>query len=101
MPDIRGTIALGLVWRFLEHIGSELISFILSIVLARLLAPSDFGVIAMVMVFISFANVFIIAGLGTALVQKKDVDEVDYSSVFFSIWPYHFLFILLYFFYHL
>ena len=58
-------------------------SFILSIILARILLPSEYGIIAMVMVFINIANVFTSTGFGEALVQKKDADELDFSTVFF------------------
>lgn len=58
-------------------------SFLVSIVLARLLAPEDYGVIALVTVFTSILQVFVDSGLGTALVQKKNADEADFSSVFY------------------
>lgn len=67
----------------MESGGSQAISFLISIVLARLLVPDDYGVIALVSVFISIAAIFVESGFGTALVQKKEVDELDYSSVFF------------------
>ena len=58
-------------------------SFLVSIVLSRLLAPEDYGVIALVTVFTSILQVLVDSGLGTALVQKKNADEVDFSSVFY------------------
>ena len=58
--------------------------FVVSIVLARLLAPDDFGLIALVMAVIAIANVFVQSGLGTALIQKKDADQTDFSSVFYA-----------------
>ena len=58
--------------------------FVVSIVLARLLAPDDFGLIALVMAVIAIANVFVQSGLGTALIQKKDADGTDFSSVFYA-----------------
>lgn len=60
-----------------------MVSFLVSIVLARLLLPEDYGVIALVTVFTSILQVFVDSGLGTALVQKKNADEVDFSSVFY------------------
>lgn len=72
-----------LFWKFLERGGSQLISFVIQIILARLLAPDQFGIIAVVLVFINLANVFITSGLGTSLVQKKDTDELDYTSIFY------------------
>jgi O-antigen/teichoic acid export membrane protein len=73
----------GLLWRFLERIGTQGIQFIISIILARLLFPKDYGMIALIVVFIAIANVFVQSGFGTALIQKKDVDDYDYSSVFY------------------
>ena len=58
--------------------------FVVSIILARLLAPDDFGSIALVMAVIAIANVFVQSGLGTALIQKKDVDDTDFSTVFYA-----------------
>lgn len=72
-----------LIWRFSERILAQLVTFIVSIVLARLIAPEEYGAIAMVTVFITFANVFVTGGFGNALIQKKDADNVDFSSVFY------------------
>lgn len=70
-------------WRFAERCGAQLVSFIVSIVLARLLAPEDYGVVALVTVFTTILQVFIDSGLGTALIQKKNADDLDFSSVFY------------------
>ena len=71
------------MWRFSERCGAQLVSFIVSIVLARILEPEDYGTIALVMVFTAILQVFVDSGLGTALIQKKDADDVDFSSVFY------------------
>ena len=71
------------VWRFAERCGAQLVSFIVSIVLARILAPEDYGTIALVTVFTAILQVFVDSGLGTALIQKKDADDLDFSSVFY------------------
>lgn len=71
-----------LVWKFLERGGVQGIQFILQIILARLLFPEDYGVLAILSAFIAIANIFIQGGLNTALIQKKNSDEVDFSSVF-------------------
>lgn len=73
----------GLVWKFGERIGAQAVSFLVSIILARLLLPSEYGIVALVTIFIDIANVFVSSGFGSALVQKKDADEVDFSSVFY------------------
>ena len=87
----------GLIWKFGERFTAELVTFVVSIVLARLLMPDDYGVIALMMVFITIANVFVINGFGNALIQKKNADNRDFSSVFyfniiFSIAVYFILF---------
>lgn len=71
------------IWRFAERCGAQLVSFVVSVILARILAPKDYGMIALVTVFIAILQVFVDSGLGTALIQKKDADELDFSSVFY------------------
>jgi O-antigen/teichoic acid export membrane protein len=82
--SLKSTVIISLFWRFLERVGTQGIQFIVAIVLARLLSPADFGIIALVMVFITIANVFVQSGLNTALIQKKDADKLDFSTVFYS-----------------
>lgn len=72
-----------LLWRFAERCGAQAVSFLVSIILARLLAPEDYGTIALVTVFTTILQVFVDSGLGTALIQKKDADDLDFSSVFY------------------
>lgn len=71
------------MWRFAERSGAQVVSFIVSIVLARILLPEDYGTIALVTVFTSILQVFVDSGLGTGLIQKKDADDLDFSSVFY------------------
>lgn len=73
----------GLVWRFLERSAAQGVAFIISIVLARLLEPKVYGTIAMVTVFTTLLQVFVDSGLGNALIQKKDADDLDFCSVFY------------------
>ena len=75
-------VASNLIWRSLERVGAQGITLIVSIVLARLLLPEVYGVVALVTVIISILEVLATAGLGTAIVQKKEIDILDYSSVF-------------------
>ena len=79
----RKTIS-GFIWKFGERILSQLISFAVSIILARLLMPKEYGVIAIAMIFITISNVLASSGLGTSLVQKRDADNVDFSTMFYS-----------------
>lgn len=73
-----------LIWKFAERVSAQLVSLIVSVVLARLLLPEDYGLISMVTVFITIADVFVTSGFGAALIQKKDADETDFSSVFYA-----------------
>lgn len=72
------------MWKFAERMGVQSVTFIVSIILARLLSPSDYGIIALVIVFVTIADVFISDGFGSALIQKKDADNIDFSSVFLA-----------------
>ena len=71
-----------MLWKLMERFSSQLVSFVISIVLARILMPSDYGIIAIILVFINLANVIIDGGLNTALIQKKDADQIDFSTIF-------------------
>ena len=75
-------IVSGMFWRFGEKITAQIVSLVVSIVLARLLMPDDYGVVAIVNIFITIAEIFVTSGLGTSLIQKKDADETDFSTVF-------------------
>lgn len=81
--NIKNEVISSLIWKFLERIGTQGVQFIVSIILARLLLPSDYGVVSMILVFTAIANVFIQTGFSTSLIQKKDSDELDFSSVFY------------------
>lgn len=71
------------IWRFAERCGAQLVTFIVSIVLARILMPEDYGLVALVTVFTAIMQVFVDSGLSTALIQKKNADDLDFSSVFY------------------
>ena len=73
----------GVFWKLSERLLAQGITFVLSIILARLVAPDDFGVISIVMIFITFADVFVSNGFATALIQKKDANETDFSTIFY------------------
>ena len=83
MDNGRQKVISNLIWRFMERCGSQVISFVVSVVLARLLAPELYGSIALVTVITSVLQVFVDSGMANALIQKKDTDDLDYSSVFY------------------
>ncbi|MCB5372179.1 lipopolysaccharide biosynthesis protein [Amedibacillus dolichus] len=76
-------IASGMFWKMGERFFAQGVSFLISLVLARILSPDDYGVIAMILVFINLANVFVSNGFSVALIQKKDADELDFSTMFY------------------
>lgn len=80
---LKITVVTSFFWMLLERAGTQGISLMVQIFLARLLLPEDFGVIAILTVFISFADLFVQSGLNTAIIQKKNVDNTDYSTVLF------------------
>ena len=71
------------LWRFLERIGVQGVNFIVSIIVARIVAPEVYGIVALVTIFTTIMQVFIDSGLGTALIQKKNADDLDFSTVFY------------------
>lgn len=81
--SLKGKILSGLFWKVLENGGVQIVQFVISLILARLLGPERYGTIAILLVFIAIANVFIQSGFQTSLIQKRQVDELDYSSVFY------------------
>lgn len=81
--NTKKTVVSSLFWKFAERIGAQGVNLIVSIVLARILLPEEYGIVALVTIFITISNVFIESGLPTALIQKKDADDLDFSSVFY------------------
>lgn len=71
------------MWKFVEKVAAQGIHFVVSIILARLLVPDDYGIIALVSVFITICNKLVISGFATSLIQKKDADNLDFSTVFY------------------
>lgn len=81
--NFKQEIVSGVFWQAFERIGNFGIRFLITIILARLLAPSEFGVIAIMLVFVSLLNVITDSGFTIALIQKKDIDQQDCCSVFY------------------
>ncbi len=73
----------GVIWKFGERVSAQAVNFIVSIILARLLLPDDYGLIALVTVFITICNKIVVSGFATSLIQKKDADNLDFSTVFY------------------
>ena len=73
----------GFIWAFVDAVGYQGIQFVVLIILARILQPAEFGLIAMLTVFISLGQVFLDSGFATALIQKKKTNHIDENSVFY------------------
>jgi len=73
----------GLFWSFFERVGQQGIQFIITIILARLLLPKQFGLIVMLTIIMAIAESFINSGFGQALIQKKDATHADSWSIFY------------------
>ncbi len=89
----KNSVLSNLSWKFAERITAQIVTTIISIILARILDPSHYGIIAIVTIFITFANVFVSDGLGSALIQKPNADALDFSSV---LWVNIFFSVILY-----
>lgn len=83
VKNLRNKTISGMLWSSVGQFGKMALSFLSNLVLARLLLPSDYGCVGMLHVFIAVSNVFVAAGFGSALVQKKSPKHVDYTSVFY------------------
>lgn len=91
-------IITGFIWASVQRFGTMVTTFIANVVLARMLTPSDYGAIGMLMIFIVISNTFIDGGFGSALIQKKEPTQTDYSTIFYwNLFLSILLYIILYF----
>ena len=81
--DKKQSVITNFIWRFMERGGTYVMNFIVSVVLARLLDPSLYGTVALVTAITTILQVFVDSGMANSLIQKKDTDDLDYSSVFY------------------
>ena len=81
--EINKSTISGIFWKLSERIIAQIVSLMVSVILARLLLPEDYSVVSIVSIFFTFANVFISGGFNSALIQKKEADILDYSSVLY------------------
>ncbi len=83
MGDLTNKTLSGVKWNAIGRFSTQGISFVISILLARVLSPSDYGVIGMIGIFMAIAQTFIDSGFGSALIRKKDCTDTDYSTAFY------------------
>ncbi len=87
-----------LAWTTIDRFGQQAIQFVIGIILARLLSPAEYTLIALVMIFVSLSNTLVDGGFGLALVRKQDANETDFNTVFyFNIFVSVLLYLVLYF----
>ena len=90
----------GMFWSFLIQGGTQIINFVVTVILARLLLPEQFGLIGMIAIFIAISRALVDGGFVSSLIRTKDADNLDYSTVFFvnlisAVVLYGFLFFVL------
>ena len=98
MAGLGHKVITGTLWASIDKMGAMAIQFVVNLILARLLMPADFGCIGMLTIFISVSQSLIDGGFGSALIQKKDPTQEDYSTIFywnimFSVFLYVILFV--------
>lgn len=84
--NIKAKAISGIIRKFLERFLAQGVTLIVTIIIARILSPDDYSIISVTAIFFAFANIFVLGGFNTALIQKKDADSEDYSSVLHFIY---------------
>ena len=81
--SLKNKAVKGVGWSFIDNIANSGITFLIGLVLARLLTPKEYGIMAMITIFIAISNSIIDSGFSSALIRKTDIKRVDYNTVFF------------------
>ena len=84
MENLKSKAFSGFIWRLMQDAMAQIVNFIVSIYLGRLLMPSDYGLVAMISIFITIASVFVDTGFSSSVVRKKDLSDIDLSTLFWS-----------------
>ncbi len=96
---LKQTAVSGIFWSFSDSMATQVVQFIIGIILARILSPAEFGLIGMITVFLAISQSFVDSGFSQALIRKKEADNTDFSTVFyFNFLAGTALFLVLYFF---
>jgi len=83
LSSLKQKTLTGLTWSFIDNIAGRGIAFIIGLILARLLTPKDFGLLGMLTIFIAISHSLIDSGFSQAIIRKKNISSVDYSTVFY------------------
>ena len=81
--SLKNKTVKGVGWSFIDNLSSSGITFLVGLVLARLLTPSEYGIMAILTIFIAVSNSIIDSGFSNALIRKTDAGRIDYNTVFF------------------
>ena len=97
--SIRKIAIRAFFWSLLQQFSSQIVGFIISVILTRILSPSDYGIIGMISIFVSLGTLLIESGMGQSLIRTKILTETDYNTVFYfnliiSIFLYFLIFFL-------
>ncbi|HEX8563140.1 MAG TPA: lipopolysaccharide biosynthesis protein [Flavobacterium sp.] len=84
MSELRKKTLNGLAWTFAQQFGVQFLNFGVSILLARILLPAEFGLLGMIAIFIAIGNSLVDSGMGSSLIRTTNPDDIDYSTVFFT-----------------
>ena len=100
VENLKNKTIHGVLWSAIERFSLQGVQFLINIIMARLLLPSEYGLVAMLAIFLQISQVFIDSGFTNALIQRKNRTEVDYSTVFyFNIFSNFWILIILLFFF--
>ena len=83
MGELKDKAISGVKWNAIGRFSTQGVNFVIGLVLARLLSPSDYGIVGMVGIFFAIAQTFIDSGFGSALIRKNDCNDADYSTAFY------------------
>ena len=83
MSHLQSQVIHGVFWRFSEQFGTQIISFVVSVLLARILGPEEFGTVALLTIFLAISQSLVNGGLGISLIRKAEIDDLDLNSVFY------------------
>ncbi|SHG35761.1 Membrane protein involved in the export of O-antigen and teichoic acid [Flavobacterium fluvii] len=96
--SLKSTATKGIIWSAVDKFAVQFGQFVVSIVLARILMPEDFGLMGMLTIFIALSQIFIESGMGTGLIQRQEREDIDFSTLFvFNLGVSGFLYLLLFF----
>lgn len=84
MAGFKQKVVKGVLWVLFEKLSTQSVGFLVTLVLARLLTPGDYGTVALLTIFIAIANVLVDSGFGQSLIQKKEATELEFNSVFYT-----------------